>query len=61
MSLPFILFLSFIQLHQHLTQNEILENEASSAKGGMITAIVGAVLCFGAGVFLIVKKEKKTA
>ena len=45
----------------HLTQDAILENEASSAKGGMITAIVGAVLCFGAGVFLIVKKEKKTA
>lgn len=45
----------------HLTQNEILENEASSAKGGMIIAIVGAVLCFGAGAFLIVKKEKKAA
>ena len=45
----------------HLTQNEILENEASSAKGGMITAIVGAVLCFGAGAFFIVKKEKKAA
>lgn len=45
----------------HLTQDEILENEASSAKGGMITAIVGAVLCFGAGAFLIVKKEKKAA
>ncbi len=45
----------------HLTQDAILENEASSAKGGMITAIVGAVLCFGAGVFLIVKKEKKGA
>ena len=45
----------------HLTQNEILENEASSAKGGMIAAIVGAVLCFGAGAFLIVKKEKQTA
>ena len=43
----------------HLTQDAILENEASSAKGGMITAIVGAVLCFGAGAFLIVKKEKK--
>jgi len=45
----------------HLTQDAILENEASSAKGGMITAIVGAVLCFGAGVFLIVRKEKKAA
>ena len=45
----------------HLTQDAILENEASSAKGGMITAIVGAVLCFGAGAFLIVKKEKKAA
>ena len=45
----------------HLTQDAILENEASSAKGGMITAIVGAVLCFGAGVFLVVRKEKKAA
>lgn len=45
----------------HLTQDAILENEASSAKGGMITAIVGAVLCFGAGVFLMVRKEKKAA
>ena len=45
----------------HLTQAEILESAESSAKGGMITAIVGAVLCFGAGAFLIVKKEKKAA
>ena len=45
----------------HLTQDAILENEASSAKGGMIIAIVGAVLCLGAGAFLIVKKEKKVA
>ena len=45
----------------HLTQAEILENEASSAKGGMIIAIVGAVVCLGAGAFLIVKKEKKAA
>ena len=45
----------------HLTQDEILESEASSAKGGMIIAIVGAVLCFGAGAFLIVKKEKQAA
>ena len=45
----------------HLTQDAILDSEASSAKGGMISAIVGAVLCFGAGVFLIVKKEKEAA
>ena len=45
----------------HLTQAEILESEASSAKGGMIFAIVGAVLCLGAGAFLIVKKEKQAA
>ena len=45
----------------HLTQDAILENEASSAKGGMIIAIVGAVVCLGAGAFLIVKKEKKVA
>ena len=45
----------------HLTQDAILESEASSAKGGMITAIVGAVLCLGAGAFLIVRKEKKAA
>ena len=45
----------------HLTQAEILENAESSAKGGMIIAIVGAVLCFGAGAFLIIKKEKQAA
>jgi len=45
----------------HLTQAEILESEGSSAKSGMIIAIVGAVLCFGAGAFLIVRKEKKAA
>ena len=45
----------------HLTQAEVLENAESSAKGGMIIAIVGAVLCFGAGAFLIVKKEKQAA
>lgn len=45
----------------HLTQAEILESAESSAKGGMITAIVGAVLCLGAGAFLIVRKEKKAA
>ena len=45
----------------HLTQAEVLENAESSAKGGMIISIVGAVLCFGAGTFLIVKKEKKIA
>ena len=45
----------------HLTQAEVLESAESSAKGGMIIAIVGAVLCFGAGAFLIVKKEKQTA
>ena len=45
----------------HLTQAEILESAESSAKGGMIAAIVGAVLCFGAGAFLIVRKEKKAA
>jgi len=44
----------------HLTQDEVLENAESSAKGGMIIAIVGAVLCLGAGAFLIVKKEKQT-
>ena len=45
----------------HLTQAEVLENAESSAKGGMIIAIVGAVVCLGAGAFLIVKKEKKVA
>ncbi len=45
----------------HLTQAEVLENAESSARGGMIIAIVGAVLCLGAGAFLIVKKEKKAA
>ena len=45
----------------HLTQDEVLENAESSAKGGMIIAIVGAVVCLGAGAFLIVKKEKKAA
>ena len=44
-----------------LTQAEVLENAESSAKGGMIIAVVGAVLCFGAGAFLIVKKEKTAA
>ncbi len=45
----------------HLTQAEVLESAESSAKGGMIIAIVGAVLCLGAGAFLIVKKGKKAA
>ena len=45
----------------HLTQAEILESEESSAKGGMIIAIVGAVVCLAAGAFLIVKKEKQAA
>ena len=45
----------------HLTQAEVLENAESSAKGGMIIAIVGAVLCLGAGAFLIIKKEKQAA
>ena len=45
----------------HLTQAEVLESAESSAKGGMIAAIVGAVLCFGAGAFLIIKKEKQAA
>ena len=43
----------------HLTQAEILEDAESDAKGGMIIAIVGAVICLGAGAFLLVKKEKK--
>ena len=44
----------------HLTQAEILESAESSAKGGIIFAIVGALLCLGAGAFLVLKKEKKT-
>ena len=45
----------------HLTQAEILEYEASSAKGGAVVSYVLAVAFLGAGVFLLIRKEKKNS
>ena len=42
----------------HMTKEDLLADAESDAKGSMIIAIVGAVICLGVGAFLLVKKEK---
>lgn len=41
----------------HLSQDDILATEESTAKSATVIAIVGAVLCLGAGAFLLIRKE----